>query len=161
MRTCGYCGNDLAKGKRQFCSRLCSTRAWRAKNIENIRARDRENYARDPKAAMARTVNWRLRNPGAASEASERSRLKTMLGLTLESVQVVRRSGMCPICLRSLAGLRGVVDHDHTTGAVRGVLCNECNLALGLFNDDWQRLFRSIQYLSGTRTNREQLEVVR
>lgn len=43
---------------------------------------------------------------------------------------------------------RCVVDHCHTTGEVRGLLCSQCNTALGLLQDDPTALERAIQYLN-------------
>ena len=40
-----------------------------------------------------------------------------------------------------------VVDHCHTTGAVRGLLCHNCNRALGLLQDNIESLQRAIDYL--------------
>ena len=40
-----------------------------------------------------------------------------------------------------------VVDHDHETGAVRGILCHNCNRALGLFKDNVSFLQTAIKYL--------------
>ena len=56
--------------------------------------------------------------------------------------------GCCAICRDSLdAGLRSHVDHDHTTGSIRGVLCSKCNHALGLFRDSITSLEQAIKYL--------------
>lgn len=39
------------------------------------------------------------------------------------------------------------IDHDHGTGAVRGLLCLNCNLALGNFHDSIEKLEKAIMYL--------------
>ena len=58
---------------------------------------------------------------------------------------------LCQICQREL-GDKPHVDHDHETGAVRGILCFNCNGGLGQFGDDIDRLEQAIEYLSGDRT---------
>ena len=40
------------------------------------------------------------------------------------------------------------VDHDHSTGAIRGLLCANCNAALGGFRDNSQFMMRAISYLT-------------
>jgi hypothetical protein len=39
------------------------------------------------------------------------------------------------------------VDHDHITGKVRGIICNNCNRAMGLMADDPTRLIKAANYL--------------
>ena len=45
-----------------------------------------------------------------------------------------------------------VVDHNHQTGKIRGLLCHNCNRALGLLQDDLQTVFKIIPYLKGATT---------
>jgi len=66
------------------------------------------------------------------------------------------QGGGCAICLASDSGrhrrrqLRLEIDHCHTSGRVRGLLCVRCNLAIGQFNDDPALLLRAIGYLQQT-----------
>jgi len=59
------------------------------------------------------------------------------------------QQGPCDICGATVARGGGSfhVDHDHTTGAIRGSLCHSCNVALGQFNDDPDRLRQAAAYL--------------
>jgi hypothetical protein len=70
-------------------------------------------------------------------------------GLT-DSTALELRARPCDLCSTEppSTGRAHSIDHDHTTGAVRGVLCHSCNLALGHFKDDPERLLRAAQYLS-------------
>lgn len=56
----------------------------------------------------------------------------------------VQQLGRCKICLKNA---KLVVDHCHQTGRVRGLLCDQCNTALGLFKDSKQSLESAISYL--------------
>ena len=59
------------------------------------------------------------------------------------------QGGRCAICRTDTPGGVGDwhVDHDHATGVVRGLLCNSCNIALGLFRDDEALLTAALAYL--------------
>lgn len=64
------------------------------------------------------------------------------------------QGGVCAACFAPPPpGRRLQVDHDHATGHVRGLLCHACNVALGCVRDDYERLYRLIDYLART-TNR-------
>lgn len=70
-------------------------------------------------------------------------------GLTVDSYERMRngQSGMCAICLTPPRRGRLYVDHCHKSGRVRGLLCSDCNLGLGKFNDDADRVLRASKYL--------------
>jgi Recombination endonuclease VII len=53
----------------------------------------------------------------------------------------------CALCESPDNGRQWHVDHDHDTGAVRGILCDNCNRGLGHFRDDPTVLRRAAQYL--------------
>jgi Recombination endonuclease VII len=59
---------------------------------------------------------------------------------------IARQDGLCLIC-RKVAPT--AVDHDHVTGAVRGVLCGDCNTGMGQLRDNPWVLRRAIEYLTG------------
>lgn len=72
-----------------------------------------------------------------------------------------RQHGRCAICGengfdglgRSIRPCRFLcIDHSHVTGRIRGLLCDKCNLGIGNFNDDPQRLHRAAMYLRRARS---------
>lgn len=54
-------------------------------------------------------------------------------------------NGRCEICKDTLT--RPCIDHDHTTGYARGILCSNCNTALGLLKDDPKVIEAAKNYL--------------
>lgn len=73
-------------------------------------------------------------------------------GVTAEEIFALLedQGGKCRICGRLLED-DFHVDHDHTTGAVRGLLDAKCNTGLGLFGDDPERLREAAAYLERSR----------
>jgi hypothetical protein len=60
-----------------------------------------------------------------------------------------KQCGACAICKRpSPDGRRLHIDHDHSTGLVRGLLCHDCNRGLGIFKDSHVILKAAVKYLT-------------
>lgn len=62
------------------------------------------------------------------------------------------QDGRCAVCAKpgEILGKRSTtlhVDHDHDTGQIRGLLCQDCNLGLGIFADSPDRLMAAAAYL--------------
>lgn len=55
-----------------------------------------------------------------------------------------RQGGLCAVCRLSKPL---VVDHCHVTRVVRGLLCNNCNTALGMLEDKPERILALLNYL--------------
>lgn len=98
----------------------------------------------------------RLRYLAVNKHKIQRTRLARYLqreyGITLAEYQrmLLAQGGGCAICdcrPENCPHGRLHVDHDHDTGIVRGLLCHACNIAIGLFGDDTERLDRARAYL--------------
>ncbi len=59
------------------------------------------------------------------------------------------QSGKCAICKREPDTSRLDIDHDHQTGAVRGLLCPGCYLCLGYFKDNSEALLQALLQAAG------------
>ncbi len=71
-------------------------------------------------------------------------------GITLEKYEEMfkRQSGRCEICKSKPEKSRNLhIDHDKTTGKVRGLLCTNCNTALGGYRENIQILKAVIRYI--------------
>jgi hypothetical protein len=129
--------------------------AWRATNVRKHRAqtaaRARRYRSKMTEAAKERRRielrKWRAANPNKVFEAKCLRRF----GMTLADYDrmLAAQGGGCACCGSTVnkSGRRLGVDHDHGTGAVRGILCHYCNAGIGHFGDDTARLRLAIAYL--------------
>lgn len=115
--------------------------------IRNAQYRERRRAYKQTEAG--KLAEKRYRQSEACKQRLERNRLRTRYGLTVEQVAEMKLSqdNLCAIC--SLTPNTWHIDHDHTTGKVRGLLCGQCNMALGLMKDDKDRLLKAVEYLRG------------
>jgi hypothetical protein len=91
-----------------------------------------------------------------ADHALSSNYLKRTYGITLEHYQQLleEQDAKCKICdsegfvmNKDRHKVKLVVDHDHLTGKVRGLLCHNCNRALGLFKDNPRIIESAVNYL--------------
>ena len=96
-------------------------------------------------------ITNRVRNaelhPECVEPRARHAHLKRKFDLSLWQYEALLQSqqNACAICQSQSDTLH--VDHDHLSGAVRGLLCGHCNRGIGLFRDSTERLERAIEYL--------------
>jgi hypothetical protein len=95
----------------------------------------------------------RARDTGPRAEQKRdyawKRKLENEFGLTPEDYWEMfdRQGGQCAICRCVPDWKRLAVDHDHETGEIRGLLCNQCNCGLGFFKDDPALIMQALGYL--------------
>lgn len=92
-------------------------------------------------------------------ESRRRANRKTTAGrygLTVDEYESMysAQGGVCAICHKpeTVKGNNGeikmlAIDHNHETGKVRGLCCNNCNRAIGLLGDDVEVMLNAIEYI--------------
>ena len=159
VKTCSKCGElkpitEFYKtpggrdGRRTEC-RTCNLAARKARY--------------DSASAVERAKRWRLENPErfAAWQAEYRNRperkrkmrdlyYRRTYGLSADEVDaiLVAQDGVCAICGQAPERAASLhLDHDHRTGRLRGILCLNCNQALGKLGPDPAVYSRAAAYL--------------
>ncbi len=99
----------------------------------------------------------KVRSGTPKEKARKRNSKLQRYGMTLAEYEarVAAQGGKCAICGNAEKRrdkwtgqvLSLSVDHDHRTGMARGVVCHNCNVAIGYFEDDPERMRRAIVYL--------------
>ena len=117
------------------CENVYAT-AWRKANPEKVKAKSRGHTKR-------------------SFESRRNTKLKMNFGIALIDYDKMwhDQNGLCAVCGEpETATLRGIVkhlsvDHNHETGRVRALLCNNCNCSLGFAEDSVERLISLAEYL--------------
>lgn len=74
------------------------------------------------------------------------------LNITLSEYKRLMDITHCNLCSREFENtINKHIDHCHTSGLVRGVLCRQCNLALGHLNDDPELIRKLAKYVESNR----------
>ena len=133
---------DSADGYATWCRTCARNYYCRPESRERDRQR-RRNYYRQNREELLEKERWR--------------HLRKKYGLSQERFLEIldAQCGGCAICAKPLVWRdpsadqmsRAHVDHDHATGAVRGILCGKCNFLIGLAKDRETVLQAALEYL--------------
>ena len=115
-------------------------------------ARDRRAYRERTRAERKVYQAWydKNRRPARSTETRRVEHLRLRYGLTLGQVleMAEAQGNECPLCkhhfpsenILARSTNQFVIDHDHATEQVRGLLCRACNALLGRFGDSVERI---------------------
>lgn len=131
-------------------------RKWRAANKEKNAKYQSEYYKEYRKKNKEKldTYNkqWREENREQDNAVMFEARLRRRYNLTLEEYEtmLLEQNNSCKVCGKYASDNKTgklYVDHCHETKRVRGLLCMECNTALGLLKDDPKRIKNLLDYI--------------
>ena len=133
--------------------RICkTTKPLGEFNREAARKDGYKNECR--KCAQAYMAKWRKHRQEHYSAYMRDYQYRQRYGVTLADYETLHneQDGKCAICKGTPSGLGATerrlhVDHDHLTGAVRGLLCENCNRGVGMFQDNPDLLTLAAAYL--------------
>jgi hypothetical protein len=124
------------------------------KRTVTTKARRQQRIKEDPDF-RAREKERRRAYYEANKEHLRARRQQRCYGLTRADYEALlaAQGGVCPLCgKRSEKTL--CVDHCHETGTIRGLLCRQCNFALGCFTDSQAAMMAALAYLGGSKNDR-------
>jgi hypothetical protein len=133
--------NKIARDKYRASPKY---KAW----LESYRSRPevREANLQSVKRWQAKPGVKELLAPG-----KRKFNLKDKYGITPEvyDAMALAQNGVCAICGRpNVSNKRLSVDHDHKTGKVRELLCNDCNCSIGLLQEDPSIMIKMANYIT-------------
>jgi hypothetical protein len=142
--------NHKKSGRCSWCKECIKIKKLKNHETEKIY---RDKYYQDNKG---RLLLWQKERNLAKPETTKResarnSMLKYYYGITQEDYNRMfeEQNGCCAICGKHQSDENKAlsVDHDHTTGKIRGLLCPRCNHGLGLFLDSSELLKLAANYI--------------
>lgn len=143
MKTCSVCKKEQPLDNYYNYKNTKDGKSYRCKECDN---KARQKWTRD--------------NRERSSLSSRSRNLKYKYGITLDDYQKLlsKQEGKCGCCgvaentanFGVNVSLSFAVDHCHETGKVRGLLCNQCNRAVGMLGDTPEGVEKALNYLRKT-----------
>lgn len=155
QKTCPNCAKvyNTTRAARIYCTIACQKAATKAIEVAERRA------ALTDQTCPVCSVVFRISGETGSSRVYCSKKCKTRArawsvkyGLEPDQFRVLMESqdGRCAICQVGIEVFMSHVDHNHVTGAVRGLLCMACNVGLGHFRDDRVLIQAADAYLART-----------
>lgn len=131
-------------------------KTYREKHREQLQDYFKEHYKTNKEAKIKYQQDYYQRNKEHVSKRMRERHLKLAYNLTSQQYleMVVSQKNCCAICKKPEHRLLKTgdvkplsVDHNHVTGEVRELLCNDCNALIGFAKEDREILQNAISYL--------------
>lgn len=141
--------NQKSKGsatRKSYCKECQSeyNKQYRSKHLDKANAVKRQYYKDNIEKERLRNKNYHKRYPYRF--------YKKCYGITIEQKKemILKQNYKCLSCgtdLKLLKDKKVHIDHDHTTNKIRGILCSNCNTALGLLNENFDNAIKLSEYI--------------
>ena len=157
---CANCGEERSAAelfhKRSKSPGWCKRCRLRKGGRDWAKNHPEQAAAKSARTAAARTARYVAKNREAQRERVRDCFLKRNYGISAADYEriLISQNGVCAVCRATThdgAGRRLHVDHDHTSGKVRGLLCTNCNAMLGQGKDSPLVLRAAADYLERSR----------
>lgn len=134
--------------------RAANYRRLNPEKVREINRRSNERAKKDPERLAKLRFYQQAYREKNREDLSHKER-ERKFGITRQEYAELfhRQDGTCAICKKPETAMRMgkikalAVDHNHTTGAVRGLLCSDCNTGIGKLKEDRDILLNAIKYL--------------
>lgn len=139
------------KSKSSLYASLHKEQIAETKRLYNEKNREKQNEQRKWRKRKNRQADKIKRESEDFKRKKKNKDLIRNFGINIEQYELMldQQDGKCAICNSHSckSGRKFAVDHNHETGQVRALLCQNCNTALGHFQDSQELLLTAISYL--------------
>ncbi len=147
-----HCGEFRSKGDFNKDSSSPDGLGYVCKHCRTKYRRQQEIQER----TTAYNKKYALDNPELMRAKDQKNSLKRFWNMTPEQFETLKtkQGGTCALCDKTESNphKRLCIDHDHMTGKIRGLLCDNHNRAIGLFKDSIEDLEAAVEYLKSHRS---------
>lgn len=149
--TCVICKIKFYPAVGHGLCKTCYYNDYKKRNAEKLKKQNKEWKRRNIERVRVINKKWYTDNVEKHKISSHKAKLKKEYGITPEKYKEMleQHQHKCAICNKTAKDQekRLSIDHCHTSGNIRGILCDVCNRGLGYFQDSIANLIKAIDYL--------------